>query len=91
VTPKRAPVDRAEWHAILDEAGVRHPSGRHWHLHEMRHTTATLLLEAKVDPETVKAIMGHSSIVTSRGYQHVSQELARKALETVGARLTLEP
>ena len=91
VTPKRAPVDRADWHTILDEAKVRHPSGRYWHLHEMRHTMATLLLEAKADPETVKSIMGHSSIVTSRGYQHVSQELARKALETVGLRLTLDP
>ncbi len=90
VTPKRAEADRADWHDILDQAGTRHPSGRYWHLHEMRHATATLLLEAKVDPETIKAILGHSSIVTSRGYMHSSQELARKALESIGGRLQLE-
>lgn len=89
VTPLRGSVDRAEWKAIQDVAGVRHSSGRPYTLHEARHTTATLLLEAGVDPETVKAIMGHSSIVTSRGYQHVSQELARKALEDVAGRLQL--
>ncbi|MGZ4519092.1 MAG: tyrosine-type recombinase/integrase [Mycobacteriaceae bacterium] len=90
VTPRRSASDREQWHAILDEAGARHPSGRYWHLHEMRHMAATLLLEAKVDPETVKSLLGHSSIVTSRGYQHVSQDLARKALESVAGRLELD-
>jgi integrase len=90
VTPRRDTSDREQWRSILDEAGVRHPSGRYWHLHEMRHMAATLLLEAKVDPQTVKALLGHSSIVTSRGYQHVSQDLARKALQAVAGRLELE-
>jgi len=90
VTPKRATVDREEWRAILDEAGVRHPSGRHWLLHEMRHTTATQLLEGGADPQTVTAILGHSQILTSRSYQHVSQALARAALEGVEGRLQIE-
>jgi integrase len=40
-----------------------------------------------VDPEVIKAILGHSSIVTSRGYQHVSQTMARKAMEGLAERL----
>ena len=43
-------------------------------LHEARNTTATLLVEAGVDPKIIKAILGHSSIVTSRGYLHVNQD-----------------
>lgn len=82
--------DRAAWHALQSAAGVAHPTGRPYYLHEARHTTATLLLEAGVDPAVVTAILGHSSILTSRGYQHVSQSLARKALDDVAARLQLE-
>lgn len=87
--PQDEKEDRAAWARIQDEAGVRHPSGRHYTLHEARHATATLLLEAGVDPEVIKAILGHSSIVTSRGYMHVNQALARKALTDVAERLGL--
>src|SRR5690606_6470517 len=44
--PQLSRGDRDAWYALQDEAGVRHPSGRHYVLHEARHTTATLLLEA---------------------------------------------
>ncbi|WP_029135286.1 tyrosine-type recombinase/integrase [Nakamurella lactea] len=87
--PRDPDDDRAVWKALQDAAKVALPEGRHWHLHEARHTTATLLLEADVDPQTVIAIMGHASIVTSRGYQHVPQALARQALERVAERLGL--
>ena len=40
-----------------------------------------------MDPAVVTAILGHSSIRTSRGYQHVSQALARKALDDGAVRL----
>ena len=89
LTPAQAPKDRAAWVQLQADAKVKHPSGRHYGLHEARHTTATLLLEAGVDPETVKAIMGHTSITTTRGYQHVSQQLARQAMEAVADRLGL--
>lgn len=91
--PTRKATDRAAWFGLQDAAQVAHvedEAGRRYTLHEARHTTATLLLEAGVDPETIKAILGHSSIVTSRGYQHVSQALARKALESVAERLRLD-
>lgn len=87
--PRRDVDDRAAWYALQDAAGVRHPSGRRYTLHEGRHTTATLLLEAGVDPAVVTAILGHSSIITSRGYMHVSQALARRALDDVADRLGL--
>ncbi|AKU15790.1 tyrosine-type recombinase/integrase [Luteipulveratus mongoliensis] len=90
--PMRAVVDRAAWVALNDEAQVARvedDEGRRYDLYEARHTTATLLLEAGIDPHVITAILGHSSIVVSRGYQHVSQEMSRKALETVAERLQL--
>lgn len=56
-------------------------------LHAARHTTATLLLEQGVDAEVIKQLLGHSQIVTTRGYQHVSLELARRAVDDLGQSL----
>lgn len=90
--PMRAPADDQAWYALQDAAQVARVDGtvgRRYTIHEARHTTATLLLEAGVDPHVVTAIIGHSSIVTTRGYQHVSSALARTALEGVATRLGL--
>lgn len=88
------PIDKAddlgEWKALQDAAGVRHPAGRHYVTHEARHTTATLLMEAGVSEAVIIAIMGHSSIVTTRAYLHVDQALARAALDKVASSLRLE-
>ncbi|WP_377324675.1 tyrosine-type recombinase/integrase [Pimelobacter simplex] len=88
-SPTYYKVDDAEWYGIQQVADVQHPSGRLFTIHEARHTTATLLLEAGVDPTVVVAIMGHSDILTTRGYQHVRTERAREALEKVADRLEL--
>src|SRR5690625_1650423 len=87
--PQTSREDRHAWYALQDEAQVSGPGGRRILLHEARHTCATLLLEGGIDPETVKTILGHSSILVSRGYQHVSPALARQALEQVAGRLGL--
>jgi integrase len=81
--------DRAVWADIQDAAGVTHASGRRYVGHEARHTAATLMLEAKVDPKTVETLLGHSSILTSRGYQHVSTTLGREAMQSGSSRLGL--
>lgn len=86
--PRNDVADREAWWALQEAAGIRHESGRYYHLHEARHTTATILLELKVDVKVIEAIMGHS-IIASRKYQHVSHALARTALEEVAARLNL--
>ncbi len=88
--PYRADEDRPRWYALQDAAGVRHPSGRRYFLHEARNTTATLLLEAGVDPEVIKAVLGHSNIVTSRGYMTVRDAMTRQAMERVASALRLE-
>lgn len=88
--PRSAHADLSAWHALQETAGVAHPGGRKFHLHEARHSTATILLSLGVDPIVVVAIMGHSSILSTRAYQHVDLTLARKALEGVAGRLQLD-
>lgn len=78
--------DNAAWHAALTAAEL--PSVP---LHAARHTTATLLLEAGVDAHVVAQILGQSSIIVARGYQHVSQQLATDAMTALGRALTGSP
>lgn len=86
-TPIAASDDLADWKALQDVAAVKHPAGRHYTMHEARNTTATLLFEAGVDAKVITQILGHSSIVTSRGYQSVSREQMRDAMERVARQL----
>jgi integrase len=88
-SPADAVEDRDEWRTMQDTVGVRHPGGRHYHVHEARHATAMLLLACDV-PESVRIqIMGHSSIASTRAYEHTDIELAREALGRVTERLQL--
>lgn len=90
--------DVDEWRALQGTAAVElgrvvahSTEPRYFVRHEARHTTATLLLEAGIDPKIVTAILGHSSIVVSRGYQHVATKLASEAMEAIAKQLQLAP
>lgn len=53
--------------------------------HELRHTTATLLLEAGVPPHVVSARLGHKDVATTlRIYAHVLRRMSLKAAKTAG-------
>lgn len=87
--PRSPESDRDEWQALQCGAGIGHPSGRYYLIHEARHTAATLLMALGVD-ETVRiAIMGHSSIAVTQAYQHADIAQARTALEAAAGRLGL--
>ena len=48
--------------------------------HTIRHTTATHLLRAGVDINTIRAWLGHVSVVTTNVYAEVDLEMKAKAL-----------
>ncbi|WP_338095208.1 tyrosine-type recombinase/integrase [Microbacterium oleivorans] len=79
ITPAQAmrPKDRAP--------GTAEPPTSHW----ARHTTATVLMELGVEPKIIGEIIGHGTERVTRGYQHVSSDAARAALESMGARFRL--
>lgn len=87
--PANARDDTWEFDALQGTAGVGHPAGRYYFGHEARHSCATVLMELGV-PESVRlAIMGHSTMTVTRGYEHVNIDQAREALAGVAARLQL--
>lgn len=79
--------DLARWHAIQAEAGVAHPSGRPYHLHETRHSVVSMLLANKVDRSVIEAIVGQAKLVEE--YAHVNTEQQLAALEMTAGRLRL--
>lgn len=87
--PRNKASDIDQWEAIQAAGGVAHPAGRPYGTHEIRHSTATLLMELGV-PESVRiAIMGHSSMASTRGYEFADTAQTRVALEQLSARLQL--
>ncbi|HEY5247354.1 MAG TPA: tyrosine-type recombinase/integrase, partial [Dermatophilaceae bacterium] len=57
-------------------------------LHDLRHTHATMLLRAGVDPKVVSERLGHSSIsMTLDTYSHVMPGMQQEAAEKIDAGL----
>ncbi|MBO0555321.1 site-specific integrase [Clostridium botulinum] len=52
-------------------------------VHELRHTYATTLIANGVDFKTVAKLMGHSVEQTIRTYSHVTDEMMKKATQTI--------
>ena len=67
--------DNKSWHRLLVLAKIDSMP-----LHSARHTAASAFLRAGVDPSIVMAIMGHSSYVTTAGYQTVDTKMLADAL-----------
>ena len=58
--------------------------------HDLRHTSATLLLSANVHPKVVQERLGHSSIVlTLDTYSHVMPSMQDEAAEKLGKILSI--
>lgn len=57
---------------------------RHVRFHDLRHTTATLLLKKKVPLATVQKLMRHSSpTITARIYGHLDVEDLREGVDSL--------
>lgn len=85
--PANEKHDLEEWKALQGSAEVGHPSGRYWRIYEARHAFATRLLEGGIDEKTMAELMGHSSVTTTHGYQHVRLERSLEALVAVNGRI----
>jgi len=77
-TPMRAKLDELLWAEALKRADAPDVV-----LHAARHTTATLLLEAKVPEDVRMAIMGHNSAAVQRKYAHADLGVKRAGLSAL--------
>ena len=58
-------------------------------VHDLRHTTATVLLEAGTHPKVVQDLLGHSTVaLTLNTYSHVTSGLSGEAARTMDSVLT---
>lgn len=95
--PRMVPVhERARPHLSALPIGIpyRELIGRFWiarkaaglpHVrwHDLRHTTASLLINAGVDLYTVGRILGHSSPVTTARYSHLADASLHRAMRRI--------
>ena len=62
---------------LCDKAGIEH-----FCMHALRHTFATRMIEAGVQPKSLQRILGHSSIKTTMDrYVHVTSDSLNNAME----------
>ncbi|MEU9625179.1 tyrosine-type recombinase/integrase, partial [Streptomyces sp. NPDC048155] len=68
---------------LLRKAGLRRIR-----FHDLRHSTATLLVEQGVELVVIKELLGHAHIdVTATVYAHVRLRLQRDAIDLLGRTL----
>ncbi|MFI1702798.1 tyrosine-type recombinase/integrase [Streptomyces griseoruber] len=86
-TAQGRPIDPTNltraFNTLLSKAGLRRIR-----FHDLRHSTATLLLEQGVELVVIKELLGHAHIgVTATVYAHVRLRLQRDAIDTLGSAL----
>jgi len=52
-------------------------------MHDLRHTYATMLISSGVDFKTVAKFMGHDVEMTIKTYSHVTEDMVKRATDTV--------
>jgi integrase len=79
IWPYRPEYVTNHFRALCARAGVPYIT-----FHGLRHTAASLMLDAGVDPLTIQGIMGHSRVSMTGHYARAGDELRRDAVERLG-------
>jgi integrase len=73
---RRSNFSRQYWKPAQRAAGLDNVR-----FHDLRHSYVSWLMEAGVDPITVRDLAGHDSIVTTQLYSHTSAQRKRSAID----------
>ena len=59
------------------------------HFHDLRHSTASEMVNAGVDLFTVGVVLGHKSQQSTQRYSHLRQQSIKDAMQTIGGQKKL--
>lgn len=80
-TPYKPDSMTQKWERFLEESGL--PKIRR---HDLRHSNATALIQAGVNPRVVQQRLGHSDVsITLNTYTHVLPEMDAAAADKIDA------
>jgi len=79
--PLTAPVSTLQrgWQRAREACGLGHI-----HLHDLRHSAASEMINAEVDLYTVGAVLGHKSAQSTKRYAHLRHEALADAVGKIG-------
>ena len=77
---RRRAVSRCRGRWSTSTIGCRRSSGSQIRLHDLRHTSVTLMLGAGIPVHVVAAVHGHDPVITQRIYAHTHTTEAMKAM-----------
>ena len=83
VVPGAGPISRSSLQSAFHRAVLRSGVPKRAHVHTLRHSYATHLLEAGVALRLIQAYLGHTSPKTTALYTHLTPEVARTALDPI--------
>lgn len=81
------PITTTTWSLskMFKAAAVKAGFG-HAVFHDLRHATASEMVNAGIDLFTVGAVLGHKSAQSTQRYSHLRQDTMREAMKTIGGR-----
>ncbi|MDA3855553.1 MAG: tyrosine-type recombinase/integrase [Candidatus Woesearchaeota archaeon] len=78
VNKKGDPLSPRSVQMIIEKAKLKADISKEVHIHTLRHSFATHLLEAGVDIRKIQELLGHSSLETTQIYAQVSSKELKK-------------